>query len=317
MPRPLPIQPERGEGHGDRPPRIARLDAAGTIVSANAEWQARSAGDAPMTSGVGTNYLSACEQFASTGLPGAAEAVKLVRNALSGAVADHRMSYGVANEMDSGWFSLQAIALPGGDGALVVLEDDTWRHEVEDDLRYRAFHDPLTGLANRALLIDRLEHALRGAERGARSSAVLFIDLDDFKSVNDRLGHLAGDAALCEVAHRLGSCTRASDTVGRWGGDEFVIVAERLDDDITADVLASRVQEALLEPMPIAGEYLCIHASIGVAHRLDDETAVQVVEAADRALIATRARRRRPRVSRGNRRSSREVGVVFHGPPDG
>ena len=150
-------------------------------------------------------------------------------------------------------------------GGLVLNgRDVTERQALEAQLVHQAFHDSLTGLANRALFRDRLAHALERARRTARPLAVLFLDLDDFKAINDSLGHEAGDALLVGVAGRLSSHVRASDTVARLGGDEFAILIEEGRDADVADV-AARVLENLRAPLMVAGREVFVAASIGIA----------------------------------------------------
>ncbi|OZM81496.1 bifunctional diguanylate cyclase/phosphodiesterase [Pseudonocardia sp. MH-G8] len=134
--------------------------------------------------------------------------------------------------------------------------------EREVQLHHLAFHDPLTGLANRALFLDRLEHALERAERSGQSVSVAFLDLDGFKSVNDTLGHAAGDALLTGVATRLRGELRGSDTLARLGGDEFAVLVEQGDD---ATVVARRLLAALGTPIHVDGRSVEVGASIGVA----------------------------------------------------
>lgn len=292
------------------PGHVALLDAAGVVVSVNQAWrrfalenQAGQAGTA-MTAiaGVsrpppGSNYLEACQLEATRGVPEATQIAELVRTALTGNVERGRLSYPLQSSTGRRWFSLQVIPMPGpGKGALVVHEDVTDEKELEAELRHRAFHDPLTGLPNRALLTDRLEHAIAGAARDPGSLAVLFVDLDEFKSVNDRFGHLVGDRVLCQAASHMAACLRASDTVGRWGGDEFVVIAERLDAEFTAAQLAARLADCLHEPIVVSGELLHVRASVGVARLEECKSADRLVEAADKALLASRLERRgRPR----------------------
>jgi diguanylate cyclase (GGDEF)-like protein/PAS domain S-box-containing protein len=160
------------------------------------------------------------------------------------------------------WVQGSVAPLPGEPKMLVLhLMDITERKEYEKRLAYRALHDPLTGLPNRFLLIDRLEQAVRAVVRERGGVAVLYLDLDDFKKVNDAHGHRAGDQVLIEVARRLRGAVRPADTVARLGGDEFAVVAEGLPAP-DALALAERVREALRPPI---GE-LSVTVSVGTAH---------------------------------------------------
>jgi diguanylate cyclase (GGDEF)-like protein/PAS domain S-box-containing protein len=149
-------------------------------------------------------------------------------------------------------------------GFVVTCHDVTERHELEQELIHQAFHDALTGLANRALFRDRLGHAM-ARDRGAGSYGVLFIDLDDFKTVNDSLGHAAGDALLREMTSRLRGCLREGDTAARLGGDEFAILLEDVDDDDYCVTIAGRLLEALSVPFEVGGTEVTTGASIGIA----------------------------------------------------
>jgi diguanylate cyclase (GGDEF)-like protein len=142
-----------------------------------------------------------------------------------------------------------------------------------DELVRQALHDPLTTLANRALFLDRLQHALARAERASSSVGVLFLDLDRFKGVNDSLGHAAGDALLIEVGRRLEALVRSTDTVARFGGDEFAVLLEDVDDRASVDLLAGSVVDLLRKPFNLGRDEVSITASIGVAlarHGADD-----------------------------------------------
>jgi diguanylate cyclase (GGDEF)-like protein len=149
---------------------------------------------------------------------------------------------------------------------LVLAENtrlvETVRHR-EDELRYQAFHDPLTGLANRLLFRDRLEHAAAIRHREGATLTVLFLDLDDFKLVNDRLGHAAGDALLVDVAERLRACLRQGDTVARLGGDEFAVLLE--DGSEAPDRLAARIVDSMEVEFQLGQHRLQVSASVGVA----------------------------------------------------
>ena len=144
-----------------------------------------------------------------------------------------------------------------------IVNDVTARQQFEEQLAHRATHDDLTGLPNRQLLIDRLQQGVLNAERYGRGVGVVFIDLDDFKLVNDSLGHSAGDAALIEVAQRLRQAVRETDTVGRFGGDEFVVVVtEQIDDDAML-LVVERIRAALGVPMAIGGVSHTLTPSLG------------------------------------------------------
>jgi diguanylate cyclase (GGDEF)-like protein len=157
--------------------------------------------------------------------------------------------------------------------------------EREAELEYQAFHDSLTGLANRALLEDRTGHALAHQDRSGEPMALIYVDLDGFKKVNDQLGHQAGDQLLAEVADRLNGCARSNDTVARLGGDEFAVLCERMNAVGDEDVVAARIVERLGEPFDLAGGVGRIGASVGVVRR-DPNGAdlVQLLRAADQAM---------------------------------
>ena len=159
------------------------------------------------------------------------------------------------------------------------------------DAAHRATHDVLTGLPNRTLLLERLEHAL--AHRGPRSVAVLFLDLDAFKLVNDGYGHDAGDTVLREFAARLREHVRPSDTVARLAGDEFVVLSEGLPHPTEAYLLADRLIAAIAEPFHLAGTSITLGVSIGIALAADPRPeAGALLRAADQAMFDAKARGR-------------------------
>ena len=163
------------------------------------------------------------------------------------------------------------------------------RKRGELELAHRATHDPLTGLPNRALLFDRLELTLARLERRSRGCAVLFLDLDGFKEVNDRNGHDVGDALLVAVACRLAMVVRPSDTVARLGGDEFVVLCDDLLDPEQADVIADRIVESFERPFEADGREYEVGVSIGIAHA-DGRgvTAAELIRQADEAMFAVK-----------------------------
>ena len=156
--------------------------------------------------------------------------------------------------------------------------------------RQLATYDQLTGLANRALFQDRLEQAVASARRNRQRLAVLFLDLDEFKVINDRLGHLAGDALLRLAAQRIGTCLRKSDTGARLGGDEFAILLTNLADETDAVRLAERVLALVRQPIPLKGRDHLITASIGIASfPRDAGTAEELVKRADTAMYQAKS----------------------------
>ncbi|MCC7139104.1 MAG: EAL domain-containing protein [Planctomycetes bacterium] len=181
---------------------------------------------------------------------------------------------------------------PAVRGFVVNLRDITDRAALEAQLTQQAFHDPLTSLANRSLFNDRVEQALARAKRSGRSAAVAFVDLDDFKLINDSLGHGAGDAILCEFAERLRRVVRDADTTSRLGGDEFAILSEELPDDAAANALGDRVLAELAAPFLVEGRPVKVTASMGVARSTLSDTRESLLRNADTALYAAKARRR-------------------------
>ena len=188
------------------------------------------------------------------------------------------------------WMSITRASLPGEAGAFVAtLTDITQRKEAEQRMQYRADHDALTGLPNRALFQDRLEAALAASHRHGQPFAVLFIDLDLFKSVNDRLGHPAGDALLIEVGSRIGECVRESDTVARFGGDEFAVVLTDVGGAAEAEEVAQRICDSLAMPFALPQGEARVAGSVGIAlspaHGCDRAC---LEERADKALYAAK-----------------------------
>lgn len=182
--------------------------------------------------------------------------------------ARHEIRY-LTNDGGFRWVELHAQATLDSEGAIVgtsgTLNDVTERKALGEQLVHQAFHDPLTHLPNRTFFMERLTRSLSAARGRAHSVAVLFLDLDNFKVVNDSLGHRAGDQLLIMVGKRLQSCVRPSDTVARLGGDEFIVLLEEIVDGSKAGYLAERIAQQLEAPFSIEGHEVFLAASVGIA----------------------------------------------------
>jgi diguanylate cyclase (GGDEF)-like protein/PAS domain S-box-containing protein len=166
-----------------------------------------------------------------------------------------------------------------------AIRDITRRKETDAALAHAALHDALTGLPNRVLLADRLDQALVRSSRNGHPVAVLFLDLDRFKLINDSLGHAAGDQVIVTAAERLLATVRSVDTVGRFGGDEFVVIAEQHDESLPAASLAERINAVLRDPFTVEGSEVFLSASIGIALGTGgDATADGLLRDADAAM---------------------------------
>jgi diguanylate cyclase (GGDEF)-like protein/PAS domain S-box-containing protein len=236
----------------------------------------------------------------------AAEAVALVRRTLPVAGAEVRLAHGAALASDGPVADAPLrLRIGKGDEMLVspdrrlsdeemtllravanILTTAMERLRGEDRMRHDALHDPLTGLANRTLLRDRLDHALAQSEREAGQTGVLFLDLDNFKHVNDEHGHRVGDELLAALGGRLQAAVRPADTVARMGGDEFVVVYEHAD-ETGALALADRLEAAVSVPVTVSGIEHRLSASIGIALGQDD--ADTLLREADAAVYRAKA----------------------------
>src|SRR6185369_7838672 len=201
-----------------------------------------------------------------------------------------------ARHADGSWRALEAVVKnllddPAVGGIVVNYRDITARRALEDELRLRAFHDTLTGQANRGLFVDRLEHALVRGRRTRERLAIFFLDLDDFKTINDSLGHGEGDQLLIAAAERLRGALRAGDTLARMGGDEFAVLVEDTSTLGTPVEVAQRLLDTLQAPFQLGGLELFVHASVGVAVvRGRRMTADDLLRNADAAMYMAKSR---------------------------
>jgi diguanylate cyclase (GGDEF)-like protein/PAS domain S-box-containing protein len=178
-------------------------------------------------------------------------------------------------------------------GMVVVFHDVSESRAITQKMSHLAEHDELTSLPNRALLNDRLEHGITLARRHGRQMAVLFIDLDHFKHINDSLGHLIGDQILKAVARRIALCIRNSDTVSRQGGDEFIVLLSEVNRAEDAELIAEKIRLAVMVPYTIDSHYLHLTASIGVSVYPDDgEDATALIQYADTAMYHAKGKGR-------------------------
>jgi diguanylate cyclase (GGDEF)-like protein/PAS domain S-box-containing protein len=170
-------------------------------------------------------------------------------------------------------------------GYLTIISDNSERKRAESSLRFVASHDPLTGLLNRAMFGERLQQALAQAQRHERKVAVLFVDLDGFKLVNDNHGHDAGDVFLAEIAHRLRECMREGDTLGRLGGDEFVVLIEGYREDTHVVDVARKILDTVARPLALGEGSYTVTASVGIATCPEDgRHAPELLKSADLAM---------------------------------
>ncbi|MDX1435134.1 MAG: GGDEF domain-containing protein, partial [Gammaproteobacteria bacterium] len=248
----------------DRAPvGIFEIDAQGRFLSVNAESQ-RLAGDA--SDAIGRSYLDTVADWDR------GRVADLIKQSFEGRLCqfEYTSSAGERTRI----FSATLIPLRGADGVPVKLlgyaQDITARKYSEERLIHRADHDSLTGLPNRGLFMDRLRSGIARARRNEQRLALLYADLNQFKPVNDDLGHQTGDRVLRLVAQRLLAAVREVDTVARIGGDEFAVILEAVSDAADATAVEAKIAETLGEPFFLDGHVINISASTGVAIYPDD-----------------------------------------------
>lgn len=194
-----------------------------------------------------------------------------------------------AGELHHALLSAEMLDFDGQSSVLIALNDMTERRELEEQLQHQAFHDTLTGLANRALFRSRLDHALARAPRSGSRPVVLYLDLDDFKRVNDSQGHAAGDELLQSVAKRLQNCLRTGDTCARLGGDEFCILVEDATGEAEASQLAQRIILTIQAPYELSATIARVGVSVGIALAEPGDSGMHVMRNADLAMYLAKS----------------------------
>jgi diguanylate cyclase (GGDEF)-like protein/PAS domain S-box-containing protein len=225
----------------------------------------------------------------------ATQAMVLVEAMLSGSRSGPIRTEWRVRHADGRWLQMEVIANdlsrdPAVGGVVLTLRDVTDRRLLEEEVRHRAFHDGLTDLANRVLFNDRVEQALSRVQRQSMSVSVLFLDVDDFKLVNDSLGHAAGDELLVQVGRRLKDCIREGDTAARLGGDEFAVCAEsNTSNPLDLTGLATRILDTFKVPFALHGTEVSACVSIGISTSSEKtRTAADMLREADLALYAVK-----------------------------
>jgi diguanylate cyclase (GGDEF)-like protein len=185
------------------------------------------------------------------------------------------------------WLTINAVRNDAGQvvNYVGVFSDITKRKVAEEQMLFLAHHDGLTSLPNRGLFIERLNHAVARAHRTQDKIALLFLDIDNFKQINDTLGHHIGDQLLQIVAQRLSSCVREGDTVARLGGDEFTILLESLNQPDDVAPIARKIIDTLIQPMRLDGQEISVTASVGISlYPSDSERPDELIKCADTAM---------------------------------
>ncbi len=280
------------------PDATAILNSAGTIIAVNRAWRMFSednAGD-PKSTGVGVNYLDVCARAATAGSADATETLAGLRSVLGGQTVEHEWEYPCHSPTVSRWFISRITSIGDHTGGAVASHVNISRRKrAERELLHLASHDPLTGLANRLLFTAALANALQprpGRDQRA-DVGLLYIDLDNFKPVNDAYGHAAGDEMLLVATQRIRSQVRTQDTIARLGGDEFAVCSPR----ITVNglvAMADRLTAALAQPHQLQGQQVHMSASIGSYLGAPGEDPADVVNRADAAMYVVKAAKSRP-----------------------
>lgn len=272
--------------------RIAVLDSQGKIVSCNVAWErfASNYGLTPETLGVDANYL----QTFLNSPENQRQNLRMyegLRAVLDGRLESYQEEYQCQLSGADNWYIMSVTPLVGGvPGAVVSHIDISGRKRAEQQIEYMALHDMLTDLPNRKLFMDRFNQALARSRRYLKPAAVLYVDLDDFKAINDTLGHQAGDTVLAETARRLKELVRESDTVARIGGDEFAVILMDVQTPAGAVQVAEKIIRATSVPIPLADQQVEVGSSIGISlYPKDGSSIASLLKCADSAMYVAKS----------------------------
>ncbi|MHB1397081.1 MAG: putative bifunctional diguanylate cyclase/phosphodiesterase [Trichloromonadaceae bacterium] len=279
------------------PQHIAILDAQGTILSVNKAWRQFAEGNGGKLKTVceGANYLSVCQAAGAEGCQEGTAFLQGIRAVIDGVLLEFSLEYSCHTPERPSWYMgvVTAMAGPGQARVVVAHENITQLKQAENAIERLAYYDSLTKLPNRWLFQDRLSQTLAQARRENQLVGLVFLDLDRFKNINDTLGHSAGDELLKEVAHRLKSCIRRSDTIARLGGDEFVIILPAINQTEDATLIASKILQSFSPAVELEGREVFITTSIGIAiYPNDGQDSESLVRNADTAMYQAKERGR-------------------------
>ncbi len=256
------------------PQNIAILDEDGTIIAVNKAWRDFAAAHSSQPEHLceGVNYLQACDRATGQGAQEAEAYSQGIRAVMNGSLIEFSLEYPCHTPDRQGWYNGRVSRFSGEGPVRIVIahENITELKLAEQAIQRLAQYDPLTSLPNRMLLLDRLGQGLIGAKRDNLRVAVLFLDLDRFKLINDSLGHAAGDKLLKIVAERLRETVRKSDTVARLGGDEFVLLVQSAPPTKGLTQIARKILQTLSRPVTIEDQEVFPSTSIGIALFPDD-----------------------------------------------
>jgi diguanylate cyclase (GGDEF)-like protein/PAS domain S-box-containing protein len=262
-------------------------DADARVLAVNGKWLELAG--LTRANSLGPGWLSVLEPEARNRLRDEVRRVALEGEA---ATVDHQMGAAAAKRWTRWWMSRHELdGLPLVAIGVADVDEDYAR---QADLYHLATHDSLTGLVNRSHFLESIDQALRRNQRQSRHVAVVYVDLDGFKRVNDRGGHSLGDRVLYAIASRLRHAVRSADMVARIGGDEFAVLCEGLTAAEQADVVAGRIAVALTESVELDGERWSVAASVGAAVEQEPDSAEGLVDRADRAMYSVKLTRRGP-----------------------